>query len=68
MCKNEYSASNRKAQLADALVAIYGPVSEVVNETKDVKDRTKLQNIQNKMEKSALRELVSLTSVHLETS
>lgn len=52
---------NRKKELAEALVVIYGLVSEVVNNTKDDKERTKLQNIVDKMEKSALTELVSLS-------
>lgn len=52
--------SNRKKELAEALVAIYGEVSKIVNAEKDDKERVKLKDIMDKMEKSALTELVSL--------
>ena len=54
---------NRKAQLAEVLVALYGHLSKLLNDIKDDEERAKFKNILNKIEKSALTELVSLTSM-----
>ena len=57
---NQNDVNDRKKELVEVLIRIYKHLPNVISAVKDDNDRVLLQNIVNRLEQNAIRELYSL--------